>query len=110
MDRQQFNRGDSQLLKIGNFLDHTPIGSGLVYPRAGMAGQAAHVGFVDNGFVPGTVQEVVALPIEAVVAVDHALGHAGQVARGRKGQVGPGRSAVIAVGLAEIPLKSRTAR
>lgn len=109
VDGQQFYRGDAQFPEIRDFLDHAGVGAGLADVGAGVAGQAANVGFVNDGFVPGPVERAVALPVKAVIAVDDALGHPGQVRRRRKGEIGPGRGPIEAKGVAEIPVEAGTA-
>ena len=64
-DRQQFDRGDAELLKIRNLLDQTGVCAAFRFGDAGtgMRGKAAHVHLVDDRARGGPLQRRVAFPV-----------------------------------------------
>ena len=73
--RQQFDGRDAELLEIGNLLDQTGIGPAFVLSDAGtgMAGEAAHVHFIDDGPSGGPFQRRITFPIVRRRVHHHAL-------------------------------------
>ena len=105
-DRHQFHRGDAQFLEVGDFLDDPAEGAGVGDPGRGVAGEAAHVQFVDDRVLQGDAQRPVALPVVAV-AVDQAAGFAAQagartapVGRVDLAGVGVEQDAAVVIGMA----------
>ena len=103
-DRQQFDRGDTQLLEIRNLLDHAGIRAAfrLRHSGTGMAGEAAHVHFVNDGLRGGPVQGRIAFPIVAARIRHDALHGGGGVVAGlfgRRATVLRGHDHAAAVGI-----------
>ena len=75
LNRQQLDRGNAQILQIGN---HVRIGQGAVC--AGMCqigklfGQPLDVRLVNHGLRQGDARTAVAAPVETVIAPHHAFG------------------------------------
>ena len=74
-DRQQFDRGDAELLQIRNLLDQAGIRAARLLrdAGAGMAGEAAHVHLVDDGPRGRALQRRVPFPVVRVRIHHHAL-------------------------------------
>ena len=73
--RQQLDRGDAELLQIGNLLDQPGVRAAVRFADAGtgMPREAAHVHLVDDGARRGPAQRRVALPVVGARIDDHAL-------------------------------------
>src|SRR5215204_193728 len=73
--RQQFDRGDAQILQVWNLLDRAGIGSALRGgdAGAGVAGEAAHVHLVDDGLDKRPPNRRVVFPVVAGGISDDAL-------------------------------------
>ena len=85
--RQQFDRGDAEVLEIGNLLDQAGVGAALRlrHSGAGMAGEAAHVHLVDDRPRGGPAQRRVAFPVVGGRIRHHALHRGGGVVAGLGG-------------------------
>ena len=75
--RQQFHRGDAQVLQIADFFAQAAKGAGTAQARGGMPGKAAHVQLVDNGVLNRRTKRPVPFPVVALV-VDAAAGRGAQ--------------------------------
>ncbi len=77
--RQQFDGGDAELLKIRNLLDQAGVSAARFFrkPGAGMAGEASHVHFINDGSRGRPMQWRVAFPIVGV-GIHHNALHRGR--------------------------------
>ena len=73
--RQQFHRGHTKILQVGDLFDQAGIGAPLVggYPRGRVPGEPGDVHLVDDGPRVGTFERQVAFPVVAARVGDHAL-------------------------------------
>jgi hypothetical protein len=63
--RQQFHRGDAEVLEVRYFVDQSRVGAALWWLDlcAGMSGESRDVKFVDDGLRDRTVEGLVVLPV-----------------------------------------------
>ena len=68
MDRQEFDSGDAEALQVrdGSFASEAGIGASEFFGNLGVTlGEALHMKFVEDGFVPGCVWRWGAIPVES---------------------------------------------
>ena len=68
-NRQQFNRSNSKVLEVVDFLCKALIGSGNFWSQAGAcrSSKALKMGFINYSFFKGIIQRPVTFPIKAVI-------------------------------------------
>ena len=83
-DGQQFDRGDPEVLQVGNFLDQPSIRAAFARrdPGIGMTSKASQVHLVNHGPGVGVTQRPVPFPIVSTGVRDHALHRLGCVVAG----------------------------
>ena len=68
MDRKEFNGGDAEALQVrdGSFASEAGIGAPEFFGNLGVTlGEALHMKFVEDGFVPRSVWRRGAIPVES---------------------------------------------
>src|SRR4029077_10441780 len=81
--RHELHRRDSQFLQVRNLLDQARKSTAFLRSDAGtwVAGEAAHMHFINDGLSRGFVERCVSLPVVSMRICDHAFnGHRGVIA------------------------------
>ena len=74
--RQELDSGDSQLLQIGNLLDHTRKGTWMRDSTGGTLGKATNMHLIDDGFRHRDLQRLIVFPV-IVIDINNHTAHAG---------------------------------
>ena len=80
--RQQLDRGDAEVLQVGDLLDDPRERAGMLDARALRAREAADVHLVDDRVAHRSVQRLVAFPVVRARVDDHSAHRGGEVVAG----------------------------
>ena len=83
VEGKELQRRNTELPEVGNALDHSTVGAGILRFSARMHGEPTKVRLVDHRFSQRALQETIAVPVERVIH-DNALGNEVDVALPRR--------------------------